>query len=136
MQNQNPGHYAHTTDADERPLTGIHAEAHKAGLCKCVQFGAVASGSCGGSQPSPYPASLPSVAPDGSPTGNAAAFDELEAWVAKSPAARTVWCIDRLNGKWRVGLASDGERLTAGEARTLAQAVRNALTISEMAGLL
>lgn len=132
-----------TTDADELPMTDTHEAAHAAKLCKCfrastrrvgmapelgVGYGAEA-------QPSPYAASLPSIAPPGS-APDVTAFDSLEAWIGRSPGSRSVWAIDRLNGKWRVGLSYDGERMTAGEARTMAQAVRNAITIADMAGLL
>ncbi len=114
-------------------------------------------------QPSPYSASLPHIDLDPAAkllvgtgisvlhdpaTGTltavrdealddtAHAFDELEAWIAKSPGARSCWAIDKLNGKWRVGLMQDAERFSAGQDAVLRGAIRNALMIAKFAGCL
>jgi hypothetical protein len=64
----------------------------------------------------------------------AIAFDALETWIKRNPAGRSVWTIDRLQGKWRVGLMCDGERFTASQDAELRGAIRNALTIAAYAG--
>jgi hypothetical protein len=64
----------------------------------------------------------------------AIAFYALESWIKRNPAGRSVWTIDRPQGKWRVGLQSDGERFTASQDAELRGAIRNALTIAAYAG--
>lgn len=114
-------------------------------------------------QPSPYSASLPhvnldpaaklsvgtgvsvlhdpvtgtlTVVRDEALDDTARAFDELEAWIVKSPGTRSCWTIDRLAGKWRVGLMSGSERFSASQAAELRGAIRNALMIAKFAGCL
>lgn len=70
----------------------------------------------------------------------AKAFGELEAWITRGGGNRACWCIDKINGKWKVGLSAKphdcdpAERLTAGEDRELRGAIRNALMIAKFAG--
>ncbi len=98
-----------------------------------------------GGQPSPYSAALTHIAFDDAVAkaktdfeaiDTAHAFDELEAWIAKSPGARSCWAIDKLNGKWRVGLSCGDERFSAGQDAELRGAIRNALMIAKFAGCL
>ena len=88
-------------------------------------------------QPSPYSASSRVIGTcDVDPVDTAHAFDELEAWIAKSPGARSCWVIDKLNGRWRVGLMQDDERFSASQDAELRGAIRNALMIAKFAGCL
>ncbi len=70
----------------------------------------------------------------------AKAFDELEAWITRGAGGRACWCLDKVDGKWKVGLEAHGnnvgerERLTAGQDRELRGAIRNALMIAMYAG--
>ncbi len=97
------------------------------------------------SQPSPYSAALTRVAFEGAAAkakidfeaiDTAHALDELEAWIAKSPGTRACWTIDRMGGKWRVGLQQDAERFSASQDAELRGAIRNALMIAKFAGCL
>lgn len=64
------------------------------------------------------------------------AFDALQKWIEAAPSLRSCWVIDRMHGKWRVGLQSGDERYTASQDAELRGAVRNALAIAKMAGCL
>jgi hypothetical protein len=63
----------------------------------------------------------------------------LNDWILAYPAARSVWVIDRMLGKWRVGLAINSdlgqcERLPAAQHEDYAQCVINAIEIAKLAG--
>ncbi len=64
----------------------------------------------------------------------AKAFDQLQAWLEGSPSTRSVWAIDKINGRWRVGLMTGDERLSASQDAELRGAIRNAIMIAQMAG--
>jgi len=68
------------------------------------------------------------------------AFDELEAWILRGAGMRACWAIERIAGKYKVGLSArsadlePAERLTAGQDQELRGAIRNALMIAKFAG--
>lgn len=63
----------------------------------------------------------------------------LNDWILASPATRAVWGLDRLHGKWELGLSVsiDGERferLPKAKHADYAQCVANAIEIARLAG--
>lgn len=64
----------------------------------------------------------------------AAALDELQAWLERNITGRSVWVIDKIKGKWRVGLQCDAERMSASQDAELRGAIRNAIMIAGYAG--
>ncbi len=63
----------------------------------------------------------------------------LNEWILASPATRAVWGMDRINGKWRIGVCVDDgsgrfERLPAAQHEDYAQCVYNAVEIARLAG--
>lgn len=66
----------------------------------------------------------------------AKAWDELETWLRAYPSERSVWTIDRIAGKWRVGLKCGEERLSASQDQEIRGAIRNAIMIAKFAGYL
>ncbi len=62
------------------------------------------------------------------------ALDQLEKWIQASPGNRSCWVIDKLHGKWRVGLQCGDERYSASQDSELRGAIRNALMIAAYAG--
>ena len=63
----------------------------------------------------------------------------LNDWILASPATRACWGMDRIGGKWRVGLSVDGgdgrfERLPMAQHEDYAQCVINAIEIARLAG--
>ncbi len=91
---------------------------------------------CEANPAAPFPgdAELGRVASLAEAEDTAQAFDQLEAWIARNPAGRSCWAIDKLKGKWRVGLMCDADRFSASQDQTLRGAIRNALMIAAMAG--
>jgi trehalose utilization protein len=85
--------------------------------------------------PTPYAIHLPQIDTD-TDTDTAKAFDELGEWIEQFPSARSCWTIDRLAGKWRVGLQQGHERYSASQDAELRGAIRNALMIAAYAGCL
>ena len=66
----------------------------------------------------------------------ALAMDQLELWIQRSPESRSCWVIDKMQGKWRVGLQCGDERYSASQDKDLRGAIRNALMIASYAGCL
>lgn len=105
-----PGLYSVTNDADERSAVTAREPSF---------YGA-----------KPVPVETPEA------VDTALALTELQHWIEGSPTERSCWVIDRMAGRWRVGLCSGSERYSASQDATLRGAIRNALMIASYAGCL